>query len=138
LLRVGDFQSHLVLELLPPHLRLPNFELFPDRVCLSHAIPQWQIQLHADAVRGVVALKNLAERCAVTAAGDVRQGNRGDRIKIARQAAVLQGPDEVQLRFDGIERTFEADLRRANRTIHIGAIKARPGHPEGAYSRLQR
>ena len=39
LLRVGDLQPYLVLQLLPAHLRLPNLEFVPDCIRLSHAIP---------------------------------------------------------------------------------------------------
>jgi hypothetical protein len=37
---VGDFQAHLILELLAPHLTLPDLQFVANGISLSDAIPQ--------------------------------------------------------------------------------------------------
>ena len=39
-IRIGDFQAHLILELLAPHLALPDLQFVANGICLGDAIPQ--------------------------------------------------------------------------------------------------
>ena len=110
-LSIGNLQAHLILQLLAPHLSLPDLEFVAHGVGLCDTIPQGQRQLQPDSIGWEIAPKNLPQRGPVAAGSYASRGCAGQRIQIACQAAVLHGSHQIQSRFERIERALQTDLR---------------------------
>src|SRR5437667_80386 len=110
-LRIGNLKTRLVLELLPPDLRLPQLQLVACGVGLRYTIPQRQSHLQADAIGRIVSPEDLAERRSIAAGGDRRAGKRTrEWIRLAGKPAILHRPDQIDLRAKRIQGAVQADL----------------------------